>query len=529
MLYYLPCFRDGPRAAENPCTRQPEDIHERDVLRFFERDLRVKITTIFIVLVLFATGAAFLVSYVLVNRIVRDNIEASMLDSARMTTNLLEVALERRQSRMLLLSDYPVLRDPAADTQSKCALLSVFTETWPIGKGAVLLDTAGNVECTTPGVSSAGNVSGTSWFQNAQTARMAFTYVNDPAELAALGYDAPVLAVSTPIRDPKDQIYAYVVAFTHLDDIRKAIDGVRIGRTGHAFLIESGGQIVAGSLFQPGVKPTTAEDRGVEELVRDITRGGSGRTTTRYGKDLYIVTYTPVAQPGTAHPELDLSVAVIVRHSEAYGPAHRVAWSLVALSAALLIAAIIASILLGRSITRPITELAASAERIGSGDLTGEVVISTRDQIGTLAAAFLRMRDYLRSTLGEAGRNSDRMSVLADDQSAAAQEVFSNIEDIVDSVVVLAKTMESQTLKIQQIMGHVSSMPPDVIASPQFEDVRRLVEESEVLAEAGAAKAVEIATASQDQRSAVRDVAAAARRLSEMAAELREMVSRFKI
>lgn len=498
-------------------------------MRFFEKDIRVKITAIFIALVLLASGAALAVSYVLVNRIVRDNIEASMLDSARLTADLLDVALERRQSRMLLLSGYPILRDPSADIQSKCAVLGVFMEAWPIGKGALLLDTAGNVKCATPGVAATGNVGGTSWFKNAQTARITFSYMDDPDELATLGYGSPVIAASTPIRDSNDQIYSYVVAFTHLDDVRKAIDNASLGQAGHAFLLKSDGRIVAGSLFPEGAERKTGDRRRVEELLNEISRGESGRATVRYGGDLYIVTHTPVDQPGTEHPELELSVGVIVRHSEAYLPAHRVAWALVALSAALLVAAVITSILLGRSITRPITELAASAERIGSGDLAGEVVIRTRDQIGTLAAAFLRMRDYLRATLGEAARSSEEMSVLAREQSAATRDVFSNIEDIVDSVVVLAKNMESQTQKIQKIMEYASMLPPEIIASREFEDVRRLVEETVILAETGAAKAVEIATASQDERAAVRDVAAAARRLSEMAMELREMSARFKL
>lgn len=497
-------------------------------MRIFEKDLRVKITAIFILLVLLASGAALAVSYILVNRIVRNNIESSMLDSARMSANLLEVALERRQSRMQLLSNYPMLRDPSVETQAKGAVLEVFMEAWPIGRGAVLLDTAGNVKFTTSGVVASGNAANTSWFEKAQMARVAFTYVNDPDELAALGYTTPVLAASTPIRDSMGQIFSYVVAFTHLDDIRKAISGASIGRTGHAFLLKSDGRLVAGELLPADAEKKAGDNRREEELIDDITSGNSGRDAVRFAGDLYIVTYMPVSHPGISHPELDLSVGVIVRHDEAYSPAHRVAWALIALSAALLITAIVASILLGRSITRPIIELAASAERIGSGDLTGDVAIRTRDQIGTLAAAFLRMRDYLRAALGEAARSSEGMSALAQEQSAATRDVFSSLEDTVESVVVLAKNMESQAQKARKMMEYSRSMPPEFVSLPEFDGVQKLVEESGILAEEGTAMAVEIATSSQDQRAAVREVAAAARRLSEMAIALKELVARFK-
>jgi methyl-accepting chemotaxis protein len=319
------------------------------------------------------------------------------------------------------------------------------------------------------------------------------------------------------------------VVFTTLTDIQTAIGGVRIGRSGHAFLLDGGTVVIAGNLFAPAVRATAQEARDIKKLKSEVKSGGSGRATVRFKGDLYIVTSVPVERAASVHPEIDWSVAVIVKHSEAYAPAHRVVWALVALAGALLVIAIAISIPLGRSIARPITELAASAERMGSGDLTGDVAIRTRDQIGTLAAALLRMRDYLRVALGKAEYSSDKMSVLAEEQSAATQDVFSNIEEIVDSVVILARNMETLTQKIQTIMDHAAGMPPEVLESPGFTEVKRLVEESEIIAEVGSAKAVEIASSTQDQRGAVRDVAAAARRLSEMAGELKEMVSKFKI
>lgn len=498
-------------------------------MRFFEKDLRIKITASFIILVLIGSIAALVISYMLVESIVRNNIEASMLDSARVTTNLLGVALERRETRMRLLSDYPVLRDRNASVQDKRAALDLFISTWPIGSGAVLLDTNGNVITGTGGLSSVGNVSDTSWFQNAETAHIAFTYVDSPQELTALGYSTPVLAVSAPIRDDKDQIYAYAVAFTTLADVRDAIVGVRIGHTGYAFLLDGAGAEVAGSIIGPNIKPTRREAQELARAKAEITSGRSGRTDLGYRGQQYLLTYTPVVQARGEHPEIDWSVGVAVPEGEAYAPARKVAWALLALAGFLLIAAVLVSIPLGRSIIRPIDELAATAEKMGSGDLTGEVAIRTRDQIGTLAAALLRMRDHLRGVLGKARYSSEAMSALAEEQSAATHDVFSNIEEIVDSVVALSRNMETQTQKIQKILEHCSALPPESMGAPSVAEIKKLVEESEILAEVGASKAVDIASATQDQRAAVRDVAASARRLSEMAAELKGMVSQFKV
>lgn len=497
---------------------------------FFEKDLRVKITAILCLLVLLALVASLVTSYFFMNRIISDNINENMLDSARMVVNMLSVSLERREQRITLAASSDILRSRDRNTALVTELLNVeLVITWPIGREAVLVDTNGNVICGTGLMAALGNATGTTWFRNAQKGRIELTYIYDPKELTGSFFDSPVLAVSSPVRDEKDQINSYVVAFTAMSDILKAVDSVRIGESGHAFLVDGSGSVIAGNLFGPRMDPSEEEQLEIERLTYEMTSGLEGSSTISYNDNDYLVTYTPVRQASSAF-DVDWSVGVVVPTSEAYAPARDAAWILVGLTAILLAVSVLAAIILGRSITNPINELASSAERIGSGDLTGEVAIRTRDQIGTLAAAFLRMRDYLRSTLGEAGYSSDKMVVLAEEQSAATRDVFNDIEEIVDSVIVLAKNTESQTEKIRKILEYFEQMPEE--ARKNIHEYRRIVEllqQSEILAEVGANKAVEIASASQDQRGAARDVAAAARRLSDMAAELREMVNRFKV
>jgi methyl-accepting chemotaxis protein len=139
------------------------------------------------------------------------------------------------------------------------------------------------------------------------------------------------------------------------------------------------------------------------------------------------------------------------------------------------------------------------------------------------------MRDYLRTALSEAGYTADRMSELAEEQSAGTGDVFENAEEIVESVVVLTKNIDSQTQKIRKVMDYVDAMPDDVQKLEAVVEIKELLRESEILADVGSNKAVEIAAATQDQRGAARDVAAAARRLLVMARELKDMVQRFKV
>jgi methyl-accepting chemotaxis protein len=499
-------------------------------LRFFEKDLRIKLTAILLVFIIVATGAALVISYTLITRIIRNNVEGSMGDSARLTSNVVEVGLERRTTRIALLASFPDIRSPATPPDITLATLTLFTRAWPIGLDAVFVDTNGNVVAGTGKLSTIANATRTSWFDNAQSGGISLTYIYNKAELTNAFFATPVLVASSPVRDINNQIFGYVIAFTNVSDITKAVEGVMIETTGHGFVVSGTGVVVAGHVFPPKAKPSSKDGQALSDLVTRMTGGHSGSESVGYAGKGYLVSWTPVEQPeGVASPGLDWTVGVAVPTAEAYAPANDVAMALLLLSVVLLVVGVFAAFFLGRSITRPINELVSNAERVGSGDLTGDVVIRTRDQVGTLAAAFLRMRDYLRSALKEAGFTADKMSSLADEQSAGTQDVFSNTEDIVESVVVLAKNMESQTQKIRKVLEFYQSLPDDVKSLPQAREVEQLLTDSEILAEVGSDKAVEIASAAQDQRSAARDVAAAARRLSGMARELKDMVQRFKV
>ncbi len=496
---------------------------------FWEKDLRVKIIATLVLLVVFALGAVLVVSHVLVNRIIRANIEDSMADSAVLTRDLLNVALERRRSRMEFLVN-TLEQSASLDPQVMLNTLTTFMEYWPIGEEAVILDAGGNVITGTNDLPEMGNATGTSWFDAALTGKLAFTYVYEDDELAPLHLNSAALAISSPFIVSGKQLY--VVLFTTLSDIGEAISGVHTKDTGHGFLIDKNEAIITGHIFTRAAKAPGKEPNEFRAISGNIARGRSDISsfTIDYDGVGYLVTYTTVPQSSMNDVKLDWAIGVIVPTSEAYAPARLVTWALLSLTAIIVICAVIAAVLLGLSITRPINELVAAAERIGSGDLTGDVIIRTRDQVGALAGAILRMRDYLRSTLGEAGYNSDKMFLLAEEQSAATQDLFSNTEEVADSTVVLAKNMEVQTQKLRKIMesmGFTPGTPPSEL--PDLEEIRKLLQESEILAEVGANKTVEIASASQDQRAAARDLAAAARRLSEMSLELREMVQRFKI
>jgi len=77
-------------------------------------------------------------------------------------------------------------------------------------------------------------------------------------------------------------------------------------------------------------------------------------------------------------------------------PFERITRTLVLSGVAALLLAVLLSSTLARSLTRPVRALVAAAGRVARGDLGTEVEVRSRDELGTLAAAFNEMTEGLR-------------------------------------------------------------------------------------------------------------------------------------
>jgi class 3 adenylate cyclase len=102
------------------------------------------------------------------------------------------------------------------------------------------------------------------------------------------------------------------------------------------------------------------------------------------------------------------------------------------IGASLLVAAAIASwlvVLLAESVAKPITDLRAAAERVGSGDLEVRVPVVSLDETGALARSFnamvegLRERERIRQTFGTYVDSEVAAHILAAGTSLAGEEV----------------------------------------------------------------------------------------------------------
>jgi len=174
-----------------------------------------------------------------------------------------------------------------------------------------------------------------------------------------------------------------VVADINLKLIWDVISVIKVGQTGHAFVLDRQGRLVA----HPDISLVL---RGADEAVlkplqavRAAVVGEAGGTAT--GRDLQGRTIAAAAAPIQGP---DWTVLVEQPLSEAFGPIYQ---ALIRTGALLLAGSVLAGLLafgLARRMTGPIRLLEEGTERIGAGRFDQRIEIKTGDELQRLAESF---------------------------------------------------------------------------------------------------------------------------------------------
>jgi methyl-accepting chemotaxis protein len=106
--------------------------------------------------------------------------------------------------------------------------------------------------------------------------------------------------------------------------------------------------------------------------------------------------------------------------------------------------------LITRGITTPVRDLVDISGIVAQGDLTAEVEIKTKDEIGQLAGSFKTMVGSLREVIGRVVAASIGVSASSQQLSSAAQESNASMEEISSAIDQLAKGAQSQAQRVEE-------------------------------------------------------------------------------
>jgi PAS domain S-box-containing protein len=253
----------------------------------------------------------------------------------------------------------------------------------------------------------AESASSLEWFQKSLEMPQGLFYIGEVEPRVAR---APTLLIAT--RAANGFMAAAVLNMGILNDIAAR---VRFGETGVAYIVEAEGPLVAHSdpawrekLINLAGRPElpVVEDQPFIGRLSQLGDEAQAVHTSEYtnfkGEDVLGTTYVV---EGT-----DLVVFVESAQSEIHAGQNRAFVLLtLALGTALLLAVVIVRQVIKRGIEVPIERLREGAQRVAQGDLTYQVPISYRDEIGEVTEAFNAMTDQLRERTLQKARQDIRL------------------------------------------------------------------------------------------------------------------------
>ena len=205
----------------------------------------------------------------------------------------------------------------------------------------------------------------------------------------------PSLVLAVPIKS-NGQLVGVMAAAMQVDEISQNIAMWKQGETGHAFLVDEKGFVIAHPIKQ---YVTTRKNLNSHPLIANFHKRGWTTITTQFTNSNGAISLGHVRSN-------NYGWALILQQEadEVFEGLNRVQeFALILLGCTVLIVSIIAW-LSARAIVTPIRKLTDAAERMSLGELNVKIDVKSRDEIGLLAQAIGRMQTSLRLAMNRLRR-----------------------------------------------------------------------------------------------------------------------------
>ncbi|WP_457417706.1 methyl-accepting chemotaxis protein [Roseateles sp. P5_E7] len=127
----------------------------------------------------------------------------------------------------------------------------------------------------------------------------------------------------------------------------------------------------------------------------------------------------------------------------------RSSWIVVGMLAGMLVVVFLFTRGISRSITVPLAHAAGLAEQIAARDLSGDVVVRARDEIGQLTTALLAMRDSLCGVIGEVRSNAGEVAQASQELASGNRDLSQRTEQQASALEETASSMEELTATVR--------------------------------------------------------------------------------
>ncbi|MBN1148154.1 MAG: sensor histidine kinase [Anaerolineales bacterium] len=304
----------------------------------------------------------------------------------------------------------------------------------------ILIDQDGNIfasayQIDEPVLSNLFTIPQSNWFIHA---RQGQTYVSD---LQISANNQPYLILAQPTPDG-----GVVAARLRMSVLWEVVSGLQFGSTGHAYVVNHQGEIIAHTDRGIVLARTNILER--PEMQAALSAPGhvwAGIYRNFQNHEVVGSTQAIYFTENQAHPHEDWIILTEVAEQEAFATTRQAMVVLVGITAIFSILATLGtSHVMQRIILRPIAQLRQGTKRIGSGELDYRIAIQRQDEIGQVSNDFNEMAALLQQRESALAQTRDQALAANSFKSRLLANVSHDLKTPLSAIIGYADILTEQ-------------------------------------------------------------------------------------
>ncbi len=298
--------------------------------------------------------------------------------------------------------------------------------------------------------------------------------------------EEPAAFVSGPIEKANGErigVLVYQLSLEAINDIMQERSGM--GETGETYLVGPDKLMRSDSYLDPqghsvkaSFKGTVAENGVSTEAVNEALAGKTdAKIIIDYNGNPVFSAYTPVK-----FGETTWAMMAEIDEAEVMAPVNALGRQIVIVAILVALVIIVVSIVFARSIAKPIHKGVEFAKKLSQGDLTAEIDVNQKDEIGVLADALKGMLMKLKDIVVNIRGNAENIAAASMQMSSSSQEMSQGATEQASSAEEVSSSMEEMVSNIQQNTDN--SQQTEKIAIKSSEGVQEGNKSSEISVQA---------------------------------------------
>jgi methyl-accepting chemotaxis protein len=233
-----------------------------------------------------------------------------------------------------------------------------------------------------------------------------------------------------------------------LDAVTKIVNDSDVGYDGYPVLIDQSGI----AIVHPKYK---GKDMSDNPSVKRMLANKSGFYTYTSENEKRVMYFDTI-------PELGWKVGVVYKEKDLLAISHSLASKMFTIAAIAILIGIVIIYFLSRSIVKPLVTLQHQTERVAQGDLTVQVQVKSKDEIGQLANHFNYMTSQVREIIRQINESVAELAASADHLSAVSEETMATSEQVAGAINDIAKGATEQAGDLDTINERTATLSKQI-------------------------------------------------------------------